>query len=212
MNIKEPQQLEKEILQNSSGSHPIMILDTGGLIDIVAAMRKHNLNHKNSSRDQRYEKTTVFLKSLSEKYPIIITPRTYKEIQEHGRIRINEHNLEIGPKTVDFALDTMISSIGFVSGLEHKIELDQTRYDAYWASTYGCNGNNKKHLEGCSEADKEILSTIACLSTSKIPTIGKEISPVLVISPDKHIILGAELLKRGFEGRYSNIVPISTRH
>lgn len=214
MNIKELGHLERDITQHSGGSQPVLVLDTGGLIDIATAIRQYNLTHKNGNANPKYARTTLFLKSLSEqaKSYIIITPRTYQEIQDHGRMRLNEHTLELSPKIVDFALETMISSMGFVSRLEREIELDQTRYDAHWASVHGCSDCKKKHLEGCSDTDKEIIATIASLSTSKVPEVGKGINPVLVLSPDAHIIRGAEFLKRGFYSRYSNIVPISTRH
>ncbi|MEX2017013.1 MAG: hypothetical protein WD876_00900, partial [Candidatus Pacearchaeota archaeon] len=97
--------------------------------------------------------------------------------------------------------------------LETGFSQDDIRYDAYWASREGCNGNPKKYLEGCSDVDKEILTAAAILSKSKI-NMGssyKEVGKVIVLSPDAHIIQGAEFLKRGFDGKYSNIVPISTR-
>lgn len=215
MNIKELGQLERDITQSSSGgSHAVLVLDTGGLIDVATAIREYGLTHKNGNANPHYARTTIFLKSLSEqtKSRIIITPRTYQEIQDHGRMRLNEHTLELAPRIVDFALEIMINSMGFFSRLEHEIELDQTRYDAHWASAYGCRDNPKKHLEGCSDTDKEIIATLASLSTSKFPEVGRRINPVLVLSPDAHIIRGAEFLKRGFDGRYSNIVPISTRY
>jgi len=144
---------------------------------------------------------------------VIITPRTYQEIQDHGKMRLNGHTIELTPKVVDFALDTMADSIKFIAELNGQISLDDAGYDAYWAARDGCNGNHKKHLEGCSDTDKEILATAAYLSRSRVNgTIDREIEPVLVISPDAHIIKGSEFLKRGFGERYSSIVPISTRH
>ena len=213
MDIKEMGQLEKEIIKSSSGSFPVMVLDTGGLIDIATALRQYNLIHRNGDRNPRYEKTTAFLRNLSQTIRVIITPRTYQEIQDHGKMRLNSHTIAFTPKVVDFALDTMADSIKFIAELNGQISLDDAGYDAYWAARDGCNGNHKKHLEGCSDTDKEILATAAYLSRSRVNgTIDREIEPVLVISPDAHIIKGSEFLKRGFGERYSSIVPISTRH
>jgi len=213
MKINKLGELEKTIVQHSSGSFPVIVLDTGGLIDIANAIRIYNVNYRNKTISPIHKSTITFLKYLSEKTPIVITLKTYQEIKDHGRMWLNGHTLELFPETVDFALDIMNRSKQFCSGLDSGIEPDQARYDAHWASIEACNGNSKKSLEGCSDTDKEILSTVAYLSTSKIPgaTI-KKIGPVLVISPDLHIIRGTEFLKRGFDDRYSNVVPISTRH
>lgn len=209
--IKKIEQLERDITQNFSGNLSITVLDTGALIDITRSIKLYNLINKNRNRSLKYERTTLFLKSLRSQ--IVITPKTYQEIQDHGRMRLNSHTLELSPKVVNFALDTMINSNIFISGLESELEFDQARYDAYWVSKEVCSGIHKKHLEGCSETDREILSTVAYLSRCKIPDGGgKLMRSVLAISSDAHILRGSEFLKRGFGGRYSAIVPISTRH
>jgi hypothetical protein len=213
INIKDIGTLEKDILKNSNTDFPVMLLDTSGVIDIVSASRQYNLINKNGDKNLKYEMPIVFLKNLAEKTHVIITPKIYQEIQDHGRMRLNCHTFELTPKIVDFALDTMTDSIRFISKLNKNIELDQARYDAYWASQEGCKENIKKNVEGCSDADKEILSTAALLSrckTNKFPS--KKISQVIVLSSDAHIIQGAEFLKRSFDGKYSNIIPISTRY
>ncbi len=207
--IKGIQQLERDITQNFSGKLPIIVLDTGALIDIRKSTKQYSLTNKNRNRNPKYEITTLFLKSLGSQ--IVITPKTYQEIQDHGRMRLNSHTLELSPKIVNFALEAMIKSNIFISRLESEVEFEQARYDAYWTSKEDY-GIHKKHL-GCSETDREILSTVAYLSRCRIPDGGgKLIRPVLAISSDAHILRGSEFLKRGFDGRYSAIVPISTRH
>mgnify|MGYP001573804130 FL=1 len=207
--IKGIGQLERDITQNFSGNLPITVLDTGALIDIRQSIKQYNLINKNGNRSPKYERTTLFLKSLRSQ--IVITPKTYQEIQDHGRMRLNSHTLELSPKIVNFALEAMIKSNIFISRLESEVEFEQARYDAYWTSKEDY-GIHKKHL-GCSETDREILSTVAYLSRCRIPDGGgKLIRPVLAISSDAHILRGSEFLKRGFDGRYSAIVPISTRH
>ncbi len=214
MKIKEIGQLEGEIVKHfSMDSIPVLVLDTGGLIDITTTLRRYAFSHRTGNRNSRYEKTTSFLNNLSQALSIVITPKTYQEIQNHGRTRLNGHAIELTPRVVDFALNTMTDSVGFVARLKSRVSLDDAGYDAYWAAKEGCRGNTKKFLEGCSDTDKEILATAAYLSMSRMNgAINNEINPVLVISPDTHIIKGLEFLKRGFDGRYSNLMSISTRH
>ncbi|MEK6830193.1 MAG: hypothetical protein AABY15_08820 [Nanoarchaeota archaeon] len=203
-NIKDIGTLARELAVNSNGNFPLVVLDTGGLIDIESAIRQSG---------SRYTKTTDFLKHISESIPVIITPKTYQEIQDHGRMILNTHTTELSPKIVDYALETMISSNDFISGLKPGLELDKARYDAYWAAKNGCNGNAKKHEEGCSDTDKEILSMAAFLSQCRTPANKhKKMGEVLIISPDAHIVEGTRFLRKSFNGKYSNIVPISTRY
>lgn len=211
--VKDIERLVREITQNSNGNFPLIVLDTGGLIDIASAIREYNFHTKNGDKNSKYEKTSTFLTHLSERVPVLITKKTYQEIQDHGRMIINSHTTELSTKLVDFALDKMTDSIAFISGLRTGSEMDRVRYDAYWASKEGCNGNTKKCAEGCSDTDKEILSTAAYLSQCRTSEDKrKKIGQVIVISPDAHIIKGTEFLKRSFDGRYSNIVPVSTRN
>jgi hypothetical protein len=211
--IKDIGTLSREIAINSDGNFPLVVLDTGGLIDIASAIRQYNYVNRKGNKDSRYERTTGFLKHLSESIPVLITPKTYQEIQDHGRMILNSHTTELSPKIVDFALETMISSSDFVSGLRPGMELDKTRYDTYWAAKNGCNGNVKKQEEGFSDTDKEILSMAAFLSQCRTPRDKrKKMGEILVISPDAHIIQGTRFLRKSFDGRYLNIVPISTRY
>jgi len=142
---------------------------------------------------------------------MVITPRTYREIQNHGKTRLNGHTFELNQEIVDFALSTLIKSNELIDGLTNFCPFDNIRYDVYWATKYGCNGNSKKILEGCSDTDKEILNTAAYLSRSKVGN-NAALNPVLVISSDAHILKGAEFLKRGFDGTYSAMTPLSTRN
>ncbi|MEM3091260.1 MAG: hypothetical protein QXX55_01180 [Candidatus Pacearchaeota archaeon] len=210
--IKDIRNISREIARNSLGNYPLLVLDTGGLIDFVESIKYYNLICKNGSRDSRYESISVFLKHLSENLPMIITPTVYQEICNHINFRLGRHLFEIPKKTVDFAFETMENSMRFISRLESKLEMDTVRYDIYWTSKLCCNGNIKKNLEGCSDADKEILFTAAYLSQCRTEIDRrKKIGKVLVISPDEHIIKGVDFLKKGFNGKYSNVESISTR-
>ncbi len=213
VNIKDLGELERDILKHSSKASPVLVLDTGALIDIVHATRDFNL-YANGRRETHphYLRATSFLKNVSSRIPLVITPKTYQEIQNHGGMRLNSHITELSPAVVNYSLDIMLDSARFMDRLVVEVPFDDVRYDAHWASLEGCNGSPKKKQEGCSDTDREILSFAAYLSLCKHPSNpGIKINPVLVVSPDLHIIHGSEFLRREFDGRYSNIVPISTR-
>ena len=211
--VKELSRIMREIYHNSDGDSSALVLDTGGLIDILSGIRGHNLSHRATNRDSNYILPSSFLRKLSEITNVIITPETYKEIYNHRITRLNRHSFEIPPQVVKFSLDAVSKSTRFMWGLELQLGLDDIRYDAYWASKECCRHNQKKHDEGFSEADKEILVTAACLSNSKTENSqGSNISPVIVVSSDSHVIRGSEFLKRECGERYENIVPISTRY
>ncbi|MEX0920453.1 MAG: hypothetical protein WDZ69_02620 [Candidatus Pacearchaeota archaeon] len=211
MCIKNLDELDKEI-NNRSSDNSLLVLDTGGLIEIANKAREYNLVSRGKDVNPNYMRATSFLDYISENVGIIITPKTYQEIQDHGRMKLNGHTQELTPRIVDRSLEIMIGSEEYISGLECGLEPDQARYDAYWASKEGCNGNSKKYVEGCSETDKEILSTVAYLSNCNVGDSSEEgRENLLVLSSDDHIILGSEFLKKNFKDRYSNIVPISTR-
>lgn len=205
--------LEREILEKSSGNFPVIVLDTGGLIDISHATRTYILNGcPKTEKNPNYSGASVFLKHVSRRTPLIVTPKTYQEIQDHGRMRLNSHTVELSPITVDYSLKVMADSAVFLDGLAGELSLDDARYDAYWTSKECCMGNCKKQEEGCSDTDREIISTVAYLSRCQI--IGKpdkKVDRVLVVSSDAHVLLGSEFLGRYFDEKYPNIIPISTR-
>lgn len=206
MKIKKIGSLEGELVRHYSlDSSPVLVLDTGGLIDIVTSIRQYELLNRSEKKDPRYMDSNVFLGNLSKAFRMVITPKTYQEIERHGRTRLNQHTSELVPSVVDFSFETMLNSDRFISGVESNISLDDARYDAYWAAQYGCKGNHKKCLEGCSDTDREILSAAAYLSTVQ------DIDPVLVVSSDLHVLGGSKCLVDNFDDRYSRIVPIPTR-
>ena len=115
MEIKGIGQLEGEIIRSLSlGPFPVMVMDTGGMIDFVNSMRQYTSSHRNG-KNVRYAAPTTFFKALSAEVPIVITPKTYQEIQNHGRTRLNGHAIELAPDAVNFALDTMIESAKLIS-------------------------------------------------------------------------------------------------
>ena len=212
--IKNLRCLEREILEKSRGNFPVIVLDTGGLIDISHTTRTYGLNgFSKTEKNPNYVGASVFLKHVSQRVPILVTPKTYQEIQDHGRMRLNSHTVELSPITVDYSLKVMADSAVFLKGLVGELSLDDARYDAYWTSKRCCDGNCKKQEEGCSETDMEIISTVAYLSGCRmIEEPDKRIDRVLVLSSDAHVLSGSEFLGRHFDERYQNIIPISTRN
>lgn len=215
--IKEISKLEKDVVDNLSGKSPVIVLDTGALIDISNATRKYDLvhrivHHKRGGENPNYFDAVSFLKYFSGMAPLIITPRTHKEIYRHASTRLNGHTFELPLRAVEFSLDNMVTSTLFLDGLQGELPKDETRYDTYWTSKECCNGNHKKQEEGCSDTDKEILEAVAYLSSGRtVRQTGEKVDQVIILSSDAHVISGAEFLKRGFDGRYQGIVPISTR-
>ena len=211
--LKEICKLETEVITSLNGNSSVIVLDTGALIDISQAVREYNLVHRNGDRNPNYFDSTSFLKYFLGMAPLIVTPKTHKEICNHARTRLNGHTFELPLRTAEFALDNMVASSSFLEGLQGTLPQEETRYDAYWTAKEACNGNYKKHAEGCSETDKEILESVAYLSSGRtVSSTGEKIGQVLVLSSDTHVIARAEFLKRGFDGRYQGIVPISTRY
>jgi hypothetical protein len=206
--------LEREIFEKSSGNFPVIVLDAGGLIDISHATRTYSLKGcPKTEKNPNYAAANVFLRHVSQRAPILLTPKTYQEIQDHGRMMLNSHTVELSPITVDYSLKVMADSAVFLDGLVGELSLDDARYDAYWTSKVCRMGNCKKQEEGYSDTDREIISTAAYLSRCQmIGESDKKVDGVLVISSDAHVLSGSEFLGRYFDGRYPNITPISTRH
>lgn len=213
LNIKRPQNLEVELLDYANKTSPVIILDTGGLIDIVQSTRNFSLNgNGHVAKYPQYGRATAFLRHIGARIPVLITPKTNQEIQNHIGVRLNSHELEVSPALTEYSFDLMSNSVRFMGGVKGETSLDDTRYDAHWAALEGCKGNLKKKEEGCSDTDKEILIAAAYLSQCRHPGNNpNKINPVLVVSPDLHITEGAKLLRREFDGKYSTIIPISTR-
>ena len=210
--IKDLRRIEREIRDNFRGDLPVLVMDTGGLIDIEAKVRQHNFTCVNEERIDSCISTTYFLQNILKGRPMFITPKTYREIRNHEGMKLNGHVYELSPSTLNFSLDSMVYSTQFFIGLNQRVESDQIRYDAYWAARECCKDNPKKYAEGCSDTDKEILLAIANLSNSNprnAPQIG--VGSVVVVSSDSHVINGSEILKTEFDGRYSGIFPVSTR-
>jgi hypothetical protein len=213
--IKTLSKLEKEIKSHLRGAHttlPVAILDTGGLIDITASSRAFELKNRGRKANLIYTNPTGFLKHISGLAPLIVTPKTYQEIQKHGQTMLNGYLPEIESDSVNYALNLMTDSVAFMNGVESAVPMDQARYDAHWASIECCKDNFKKHSERCSDVDKEILASAAYLSEGKSRgAFGKQIGPVLTVSSDEHVLKGSKFLNTSFDGRYVGIIPVSTR-
>ncbi len=211
MRIKNIGPLEGDILRTFSvDSIPMIVFDTSGLIDIATSIRRYNLCHRNGIGDIRYTSPDVFLRNLNGASKIIITPYTYKEVEKHSHTILNRYTNELESPIVSFSFYALEQYMAIASELKNSISLDEARYDAYWAAKYGCNGNEKKFLEGPSLTDKEILGTASYLANAEIK--GQRINPLIVVSSDAHILKGVEFLRKEFEDKYSSLSPISTRY
>ncbi len=223
--VKDPSRLEKELKsilgRSNNENFPVAVVDTGGIIDLVKSCREYDLSTKRlGERVREYTDPTEMLKKLRRKMPTIITPETRRELVRHKSIMLNSKQPEIYSHLLDYAFDLAIESAYFVSGLKpilqsDNLTWDDVGYEMYWLSKECCNGNKKKNSEGCSPTDREILTIATYLSRSgEGISLGRKITPVIVISPDQHITCGIDLINKDRElsDKYPGIVSFSTRY
>lgn len=199
---------------------PVVLLDTGAVIDLEEAVKSHVKSLKEKAE------TSLFLKSLKEKVPLVVTPYVHREIIRHSRYKRNSHTPEIEPSTFKFIKGIVNESTDFLTRARTDVPLDDARYNVYWISKEACKCDNsdnkndkKKQDEGFSETDRDILTHAIRLSRSYIEfpqgtQINRKINPVIVFSPDKHIGEGISFIYkcRSLSEQYPGIKNISTRY
>lgn len=220
--VKDPGRLEKEIKGIINGGNSrnlaVAVVDTGGIIDLVKSTREYDLStRRDKFRVPEYTDPTEMLKKLARKMPVIITPQMRKELVRHKNTMLNSRQPEIYSHLLDYSFDLAMDSAYFMSGLKPSrpsgvFSWDDVEYQMYLLSKECCNGNRKKTEEGCSDTDREILTTAAYLSRSREDTgIKRKINPVIVISPDQHITCGVDMINRELSDLYPGIISFSTR-
>ncbi len=214
--LKELSDLEKDIhsyKRISSGNLPVILLDTGALIDLEQSSRRCTLCHNKNLEPKDYH-TPSFLSLIRKKIPLIVTPYVFSEITAHMNCHINGHVPEISHETFKYIEDIVDDSLDFLGRTRTEIPLDDARYDVYWVSKQSCKCNHKKHEEGFSEADKDILVNAVRISGSYIEEKGKKysIKPVIVFSPDQHMKEGVRFINENFSDKYPKLENLSTRY
>jgi len=214
--LKELSALEKELTsleEQRETNLPMILVDTGALIDIEQSVRNYSLSHKKElNSNHLYVKK--FLSIVRNEAPLIITPHVFAEITNHAHCNRNGHTKEIEYDTFKYVQSLVNESTDFLARARTKASLDEARYDVYWATKNSCKDNNKKNEEGFSDADKDLLTNAARLSCSHIINEEKKfnINPVVIFSPDQHIEKGVNFINEFLSCKYPNIINISTRY
>jgi|SRR3989338_651681 len=213
--IKTLRNLEKDLIETPvRDSQPLIILDTGGLIDMVESARNSSIG-KSPEIDPVYRSPASFFQYIcygrhrnGNLNPIVlVTPRTLEEIRRHKGVKINSHDYEISESEFKFAHDACERLKRITEIVNPYTDFDEVGL-RIWLMSKGIYQNRcKKAEEGFSDVDREILTYAAYLTSS---TLGKNrIMPVHVISSDDHILRGAKQLEAcGYFGAY----PINTRN
>lgn len=191
---------------------PVMLADTGAIIDIQKCFRTNNIGKK--YKEPPFSNIYQFFNHLNYPTKLLVPPKVGEEINKHGNMKLNQYVCEIPQHVIKLVNDDLLPRFKeFYSQIiiptEVKDHLDDLRYAVHWTAIEACKGDAKKSSECMSEADKELLlySLILSKSTTKDQ---KKISPIFVLSSDKHLVDGINFLNR--EEGYENLHTISTRH
>lgn len=200
--LKSPREIEAGmVFTHLEKSCPRLIIDTSGLIDIVASCRQTILG-KNAESEPIYKDPLNFLEYLASKQPIIVNEATHEEILRHVKVRINGNNNEIPEKVIPFVNFCYEGYKNLRKSLAPLVERDRAKYDVYWISKSPDIHNEKKLAEGFSVVDREIL-TDAIYIASSISENTRNF-PIGIISSDTHILKSIPLLeKSGYFGIYA---------
>lgn len=198
---------------------PIAILDTGAIIDIVHATRRDKQSYRGKKIPENvFMQAYDFLTHVNENVvPLIVLPSVFTEVDLHRNVNLNGHTKEFDEETYQTVQDLMTQSTDLIrrtNFLDSSVSDDDIMYDIWNLSLEACQDCSKKHEEGYSEADKDILAYAAYFSRAYLREPGKQrIGKVLVISPDNHIKMGVKFLlaDEEFSEKYKNILSISTR-
>ena len=204
--IKSLREIESEVKNSSNGDISLLFLDTGGLIDIAHSARAACFG-RDKETNPIYNCPMNFMYHLANTQPVLMTAKTFLEVLGHCDVRLNAHEVEISHKMLRFAdkcYDRFIDLHSDVTSFVAYPEL--LRYAVYWTSKGAFSPEHKKAQEGFSEVDRQILFRATYLASCRIGN--RKISPVGVITSDKHIFEGlAHLEKLG----YPPVYAINTR-
>jgi len=214
--LKHLSTLEKELIsleKQRETNLPMILIDTGALIDIEQSVRDYSLPHK-KELNSNYLHTKRFLSIIGNEIPLIITPHVFSEITNHAHCNLNGRTKEIEYDTFKYVQGLVNESTDFLARARTKVSLDEARYDVYWITKESCKDNNKKNGEGFADADKDLLTNAVRLSCSHITNEGKKfnINPVVIFSPDQHIEKGVNFINEFLSYKYPDIINISTRY
>ena len=171
----------------------VAIIDTGAVIDIVRSTKSYEL----ASRGKKDTNLSCyngynFLNYMDRSFSLIVLPSVLGEVRRHIDTKINSHTKEIDDDSYSFIEKLAQKSFDFIRRtsftprpITETITDDDIRYDIWNLSLRACENCEKKHEEGYSEVDKDILAYAAYLSRSYVREPNRQqIHQVFVISPD----------------------------
>jgi len=168
-------------IKKDSGDHPLVFLDTGAVIDFENELKLWRQNDKSRNSTQWYH-------LLSKDLPIFITEGAMSEVTKHHEHHKINGRPEISAETYDLVNKYHEDYCKFLKEIsDPKRDLDQVRFDTYWASELSFREDYKKGvLDVISNIDRETVETAAWMRYVSNPK-DKGVTSSIILSPDKHL-------------------------
>lgn len=198
--------LEKKVnslvssIKQSGGDNPIVLFDTGAIIDFERLIESLWL------KDKKADHSSFYGYLINTGFPLFVTPNIYGEIEMHRKNVTISGRPEISNITsliVDSMLENHFNSCLNIDA--NQIDVDRLRMDAYWASYFAFHreeqGNGKQvknffkkaYSDPISVGDRELISQSLVLRAGLPIDKPNEYVPerpctgVVILSPDRHI-------------------------
>ena len=198
--LKTLNELYKDVgkIANQNYEKPLMVLDTGALIDIQREFEKES--------DWRKIKTD-FMDNLEKVFDITVTPKVLEEIVCHSKININKHRKEISQGNLKRAEKYGKNFEELYYTIENKV--DNKLIFQNYLFVYGPLDDFIYKVSGdrASKIDLDIIRRAIDFSTILTPENIDKPEEVYIMSSDQHLEIGA---KAAEAAKYS-IKCISTR-
>ena len=218
--LRDFEYLSSKNRENSDVFFPVAVVDTGAVIDIVRATREYGKRvKKGDSVYGVFRNPSQFLEHVDQELVnLIVLPVVNAEIDSHKEVMINSHTPELSEKTLQRVKMLAQKSFDFMrkaSFIDKAVGDGDIGYDVHNISQEACRDHPKKDHEGYSRVDKEILAYAAFLSRAYLQEVDgrRQITRVIVLSPDQHLISGVELMQTDpeFSKKYKDVGYLSTR-
>lgn len=193
------------------GENPVIFLDTGAVIDFEKEMARWRLKDKRVSPDFFYKE----LQNRTGKIPFFVTELTQNEILKHYKFHSVNGNHEISPETFEITTAMHGDYCGHLRNVIHNFrEIEQVRYDTYWAGHMAFDKNHKKSLiDPISLEDRALIASALWTRYTSVPgkmRVEVPISGSIIISPDEHISEVTRVLNSD-KFNYNGLEVVSSR-
>lgn len=182
-------------LHDKKGDNHIIFLDTGAIIDIETWVRRYRIKDKSHDINMWYN-------GIRADKKILVTPQILGEVRDHHYHHKINGRPEISRESYDLAQKFYQEYLKFKKECKCSVhDIEQIRYDAYWATKLTFEGDEKKEvIDPMSNADIElIVNSVAAkhlCSTKDNPVTG-----MTILSSDRHIHDTIKML-RGEHDKY----------